>query len=283
MYYFLGWPFVTDDQAVTCAGATNPSYLTDWFTSRKLVTASATSAVITIDLTGTNEVDYVVLYAVTVPDAALTPTWRAQVYDALAGGGSELLDSGTLSAVQSFAVSSALDLVRPEPAQLIYRWTSKATGREEPLGTSLAKSIKITLATTSSAVWSVGYVAAGKSVALSNLCKVGAGFDPSSSYGGRSTALSGGGVTDSYLTATTAYPLNIRTMSYDDEETLRTLFARVLASRPFFLYPSVPPTSRPSQLGLVRFTSTKFDLRQLGTMLTGASRHSLSSSVTPWR
>lgn len=282
MYYFAGWPFVTDDQAVTCAGATNPSYLTDWFTSRKLVTASGTSATIVINLTGTNDVDYIVLYAVVVPDSSLSPTWRAQVYDALSAGGTELLDSGVLSAVSTFPSLSLTE--GTEPVQLIHVWTTKVAGsRLDPAGTSLAKSIKVSLATSSAATWQIGYIAVGKATAFSTSSKAKAGFDPSSQYTGRTVQLTGGAVTDSRLTATTSYPLNLGSMSQSDMEQWRALFDRVADCRPFFLYPSIAPTSRASQLGVVRFASPRLDIRQRGTRLSTSALYSMSADVTAWR
>lgn len=283
MYYFLGWPFITDEQSVTCVGATNPSYLTDWFTSRKLVTASGTSAAIVVNLTGTQPVAYVVLYAAVVPSSSLSPTWRAEVYSDLSGGGSQLLDSGVLSAVSAFP-TSYLAAAGTEPAQLVHVWTAKRVGGSlRPSGTSSAKSIKISLATSGAAVWQFSYIAAGDATAFSTKSLAGAGYNPAAQYSGRSIQTTGAGVTDSRLTASTSYPINLASMNYEDAEQWRVLFDNVADCRPFFLYPSTPPKTRAEQLGLVRFASNRLEIQQRGTRLGTAALYSLQAEVTAWR
>lgn len=284
MYYFLGWPFVTDEQSVTCAGATNPSYLTDWFTSRRLVTASGTSATIIVNLTGAQLVEYVVLYAAVVPSSSLSPTWRAEVYSDLSGGGSQLLDSGVLSAASTFPASYLTGVAGTEPAQLVHVWTTKRVGGSlQPSGTSSAKSIKISLATSGAAEWQFGYIAAGDATAFSTQSRAGAGYNPSAQYSGRSVQTTGAGVTDSRLTAATTYPINLASMNYQDAAQWRMLFDNVADCRPFFLYPSTAPRTRAEQLGIVRFASNRLEIQQRGTRLGTTALYSLKTEVTAWR
>lgn len=280
MYYYIGWPFKTDNQLVTSAGSTNPQYLTDWFTSRKIVTASSTGLAVHVQLSETSRVDYVFFYDVIVPPEATS--YRIRVYDDLTGAGTVLLDSQSINLPVNFASSPGLGL-SSAPVQLGYVWTSKATKRLEPSGTGIAKSVRINLNASPAASWSLGYVAAGEAMALSVSCKVGAGFGNSTRAPGNYAQTFNGGVTDSRASAVTKYPFQIRSMSESDAETLRELFSQVRDTRPFFLYPSEAPSSRAAELGIVRFAEPTLPIVQLGGRLGSKARYSLSTYVTPWR
>lgn len=281
MYYYLGYPILTDGASVVPGSATNPEYLTDWFTSRKIVTPSSTGYGVTVNFAEATQVDYVVFYDVITPPEATN--YRIRVFDDFGGGGNVVLDSGNINLPKTFTSASALSTTSPDPVQLIYVPTSKATKRAEPSGTPIAKSLRINLNASPAASYQIGYVAAGPAVALSPFCVAGTGFDPQTAARGSTTELVGGAITDSRIAPRTKYPLIIRALSEEDAETLRELFSSVRDTRPFFLYPSDAPTSRALEYGVVRFAETQLNIRQLGTVFGSRARYSLSTSVTPWK
>jgi len=284
MHYFIGWPFTTDGKDVTSAGSVNPNNLTNWFTDQVITTDAQSSILIVINLGSTEEeIGYLCLYNVTAPDSSLSPTWQGEVYDGENATGVVIKDTGTLSAVQSFPVSSLLPIIGADPPQLIHVFTKKEGGREVEDPTLVAKSISYKLTTSSPALWTIGYTSSGPIRALSAVSDIGTGFNPTTPARHRPTLATGGGSTHSSLINPSTSPLNIPHMGASDAETIRNIYTQLGSSSPFFLYPSAGRDSRLFQGGIVRFSDSSIKLEQKNVSSGSAGRYRLSSSTSPWR